>query len=90
MTIDGKWHHIAATFAKVSSSEKTQVTIYYDYNQVGQGNVSGYLRTNLVYSALHIGSGIGGYIDEIRISKGVLPVEAFLRRQTVGMMIIIK
>ena len=36
------------------------------------------------------GGGITGWIDEIRISKGVLPVEAFLRRKTQGLVILIK
>ena len=48
------------------------------------------MRTDLIYSQLLVGGGIEGVIDEIRISKGVLPVEAFLRRQTLGMMIIFK
>ena len=90
VTIDGKWHHVAATFGKNASANKTPVNIYYDYKLVGQGNVSGFLRTNLVDSVLTVGGGIAGYIDEIRISKGVLPVEAFLRRQTQGLVVIIK
>ena len=36
------------------------------------------------------GGGITGWIDEIRISKGVLPTDAFLRRQTLGLVIIFK
>ena len=90
VTLDGRWHHIAATFGKNASANKTPVNIYYDYKLVGQGNVSGFLRTNLVDSVLIVGSGITGYIDEIRISKGVLPVDAFLRRQTQGLVIILK
>ena len=48
------------------------------------------MRTDLIYSHLLVGGAIEGYIDEIRISKGVLPVEAFLRRKTLGLVILFK
>ena len=87
--VDGKWHHIAATFAKEGSST-TRTTLYCDYELASTGTTSGLLRTDLIYSHLLVGGAIEGVIDEIRISKGILPVEAFLRRQTMGMVIIIK
>ena len=37
-----------------------------------------------------VGGGITGWIDEIRISKGVLPTDAFLRRKTLGLVILFK
>ena len=90
VTIDGKWHHVAATFGKNASANKTPVNIYYDYKLADTGSVSGFLRTNLVDSVLSVGGGITGWIDEIRISKGVLPTDAFLRRQTLGLVILFK
>jgi hypothetical protein len=87
--VDGKWHHIAATFAKEGDNE-TRTTLYCDYQLAKTAKTSGLMRTGLIYSQLLVGGAIDGVIDEIRISKGVLPVEAFLRRQTLGMMIIFK
>ena len=87
--VDGKWHHIAATFAKEGSST-TRTTLYCDYELASTGTTSGLLRTDLIYSHLLVGGAIEGVIDEIRISKGVLPVEAFLRRKTLGLMVIVK
>ncbi|MBR1588282.1 MAG: laminin G domain-containing protein [Kiritimatiellae bacterium] len=87
--VDGKWHHIAATFENDSAS-KVRTTLYCDYKLASTGTTSGQIRTNLVQSLLYMGGAIEGYIDEIRISKGVLPVEAFLRRQTQGLVLVIR
>ena len=77
VTTDGAWHHVAVTFQQVGN--KVVHTAYYDYKKVVENTASSsYLRSNLVHSALQIGHGISGCIDEIRISKGVLPVEKFL------------
>ena len=88
VAVDGKWHHIAATFQPFGA--KTRETFYCDYKEICHSDGGNNLRTNLVDSALHIGGGITGWIDEIRISKGVLPVEAFLRRQTQGLVLVIR
>lgn len=85
---DGKWHHIAATFKKEGT--KTRETFYCDYKEICSKAAGNNLRTNLVDSSLLIGGGITGWIDEIRISKGVLPIEAFLRRKTLGLTLIIR
>ena len=87
--VDGKWHHIAATFQNEGTT-KVRTTLYCDYELASTSTTSGQMRTDLIYSQLLVGGGIEGVIDEIRISKGVLPIEAFLRRQTLGMMIIFK
>ena len=85
---DGKWHHIAATFQRVGN--KTRETFFCDYKEICHSDGGNPLRTNLINSELRIGGGITGWIDEIRISKGVLPTDAFLRRKTLGLVIIIK
>ena len=87
--VDGKWHHIAATFQNEGTT-KVRTTLYCDYELASTSTTSGQMRTDLIYSQLLVGGGIEGVIDEIRISEGVLPIEAFLRRQTLGMMIIFK
>ena len=85
---DGKWHHIAATFQRVGN--KTRETFFCDYKEICHSDGGNPLRTNLINSERRIGGGITGWIDEIRISKGVLPTDAFLRRQTLGLVIIFK
>ena len=85
---DGQWHHIAATFQRVGN--KTRETFFCDYKEICHSDGGNPLRTNLINSELRIGGGITGWIDEIRISKGVLPIDAFLRRQTQGIVILIK
>ena len=84
VTTDGAWHHIAATFRQ--SGDKVIHEGYYDYKKVAEFQVPvyaaqhSYLRTNLVHSVLQIGHGVIGCLDELRISKGVLPVGKFLYR----------
>ena len=85
---DGKWHHIAATFQRVGN--KTRETFFCDYKEICHSDGGNPLRTNLINSELRIGGGITGWIDEIRISKGVLPTDAFLRRKTLGLVILFK
>lgn len=84
VTTDGAWHHIAATFRQ--SGDKVIHEGYYDHKKVAEFQVPvyaaqhSYLRTNLVHSVLQIGHGVIGCLDELRISKGVLPVGKFLYR----------
>ena len=89
VAVDGKWHHIAATFEN-SSASKVRTTLYCDYKLATSATTSGQIRTGLIHSHLLVGGAINGCIDEIRISKGVLPTDAFLRRQTLGLVILFK
>ena len=86
---DGKWHHIAATFQNEGATS-VRTTLYCDYEMASTATTRGQIRTNLVHSLLYVGGAIEGHIDEIRISKGVLPADAFLRRQTQGLVLILK
>ena len=69
---------------------EARTTLYCDYKLATTATTSGQIRTGLIYSHLLVGGAIEGCIDEIRISKGVLPTDAFLRRQTRGLVILFK
>ena len=83
--LDGKWHHVAVTFQQGATS--VTVRMYDNYSQVGTDwSIAG--RLNYANgSCLGVGTttpltpprGFTGWIDEIRISRGVLPVDAFMR-----------
>ena len=85
---DGNWHHVAITFQQCES--KLMIRVYDNYNQVGDDwEVDGALNY-AKGSCLGVGkSGFTGWIDEVRISKGVLPVERFMRaRPGIGFVVI--
>lgn len=82
---DGEWHHLGIAFKQFASG--ISVSVYDNYQQVGGG---WYFEDNrrLKYdsgSCLGVGTGpspnyyFAGYVDELRISQGVLPVEYFMR-----------
>lgn len=87
---DGNWHHVAITFQQGES--KLTVRVYDNYNQVGDDwEIDGALNYSNG-SCLAVGKGgFSGWIDEVRISRGVLPVELFMRaRPSPGLSIIVK
>ena len=80
--LDGQWHHVAVTFQQ-GETELT-VRVYDNYKQVGEDwTIDGMLDYSKG-SCLGIGyssasAGFTGWLDEVRISRGILPVEAFMR-----------
>ena len=72
---DDKWHHVAITF-EPDGSGKTLCNVYKDYQQLGsQHTFNGELECgDYGESSFAIGSRFNGYIDEVRVSKGVLTV----------------
>ena len=79
---DGKWHHVAVTFQQ--GETQLDVKVYDNHRRVGEDwKING--RLNYANgSCLGIGTssmtrGFTGWIDEVRISRGVLPVEEFMR-----------
>ncbi len=79
---DGKWHHVAVTFQQ--GATQLDVKVYDNHRRVGDDwKING--RLNYANgSCLGIGTssmtrGFTGWIDEVRISRGVLPVEEFMR-----------
>ena len=90
---DGKWHHIGITF-QLAEETNTQVCVYKDYELLESKTLKGRLKEkDLATSSLSIGSAnYRGWIDEVRISKAVLPVESFLRavKKPRGCMLIVR
>ena len=79
---DLKWHHVAVTFQQ--GETQLDVKVYDNHRRVGEDwKING--RLNYANgSCLGIGTssmtrGFTGWIDEVRISRGVLPVEEFMR-----------
>ena len=89
---DGRWHHIAMTFEPDGKGD-TIVKVYKDYRPFGQTLAfSGVRLTSgpVGHSCVALGNGFNGYIDEFRVSKGVLDVSEMLHVQKPGMLITIR
>jgi len=82
---DGEWHHLGITFKQFANS--LSVAVFDNYSQVGSwwvGTDTGCLEykngsclgINTTVNSNYVFS---GFIDELRISQGVLPVEYFMR-----------
>lgn len=82
---DGEWHHLGITFKQFANS--LSVAVFDNYRQVGAwwvGTDTGCLEyTNGsclgINTAVNSNYVFSGFIDELRISQGVLPVEYFMR-----------
>lgn len=91
---DGAWHHVAITFEKVGTD--TQVTLYRDYAAVGTHTFAGGLMTrfrdvNLMLGAGDVATaGFTGWLDELRITPGVLSPVQFLRAESFGLMMVVR
>ena len=93
---DGRWHHIAVTFAP-DGNGNTVATVYKDYVPYGAAQTfSGAIFTydgepiDLTNTRLAIGARYNGYIDEVRISKGVLTVAEMQHVEKNGSVILIR
>ena len=93
--LDGRWHHIGVTFA-TNEVGKSVVRVYDNYRQVGSDwTLDGPLDFSKG-SVLHVGRSSSqkylfyGCIDEVRISRGVLDPDDFLRVFNGGLNVIIR
>ena len=88
---DGEWHHLGITIQRLisTSSENVVIRVYDNYQQVGNDwEVNGTLdyaagsclAVGATSSSLSPKRPFYGWIDEVRITKGVLPVEFFMHR----------
>ena len=86
---DGRWHHVAFT-TEPDGTGNTTVKFYKDYRQFGDAQtIIGISQVSLdggvPSSCLAIGSAsYGGWIDEVRITQGVLPVSQMMHVQRYG------
>ena len=88
---DGRWHHVAMTY-EPDGTGNTLCKVYKDYVQIGTTKT---FTDELEVgdhgtSSLAIGSRYNGYIDEVRVSKGVLSVDQMLHVQANGLTIIVR
>ena len=77
---DGRWHHVAVTY-EPDGNGNTLCKFYRDYVQLGATKTfTGELECgDHGTSSFAIGSRYNGYIDEVRISKGVLAIDQMMR-----------
>ena len=90
---DGRWHHIAVTFAETESGMK--IKMYKDQKQVGSDwDVVGKLNysngSSLSLGTYSATGAFYGWIDEMRISAGALPVSKFMRVRKPGFVIVFR
>ena len=89
---DGLWHHVAVTF-EPNDTTNTLVTFYKDYKRCGTPkNINGRMKqiVGVSESCLGMGCNFTGWIDEVRISNGVLTVNEMLHAQKRGSALILR
>ncbi len=88
---DGHWHHVAVTY-EPDGNGNTLCKFYRDYVQLGETKTfTGELECgDYGTSSFAIGSRYNGYIDEVRVSKGVLSVDQMLHVTKNGTVISIR
>ena len=92
---DGRWHHWALTFDGTSGTQ-TAITLYRDYEPLCTRTLDSPLNYLNAVNTLSIGGTstnpchLRGNFDELRVSRGVLPVSAFLRAQPNSTMVIVR
>ena len=87
-SLDGRWHHYAANFKTVDAN--TVVTLYRDYEQVGQSTLNGILAVASGVSRFYVGGGSAGHFDEIIVWDGEKKPDDFLRAKKSGVVLIIR
>lgn len=92
---DGKWHHVALTTETTADGARGLIRIYFDYALVKEATLAEpwcAIDPALEGDLFNLGSpNVVCSLDELRITKGALPPEKFLRRfSTDGALLIIR
>ena len=92
---DGKWHHVALTAETIEGGAKGLVRLYFDYELVKTATLAEpwcAIDPDLEGDLFNFGSpSVVCSLDELRITKGALPPEKFLRRfSTDGLLMIVR
>ncbi|HRT28843.1 MAG TPA: LamG domain-containing protein [Kiritimatiellia bacterium] len=92
---DGRWHHYAITVEKINVSglTKTELRLYRDYVSHGSQQFTGIIKypdDDACAFTIGADNNFTGYIDEVRITDGVLPVSSFMRSMPTGTSIILR
>ncbi|MBR4613278.1 MAG: laminin G domain-containing protein [Kiritimatiellae bacterium] len=89
----GAWHHIAYVIDRSAEEPKNSAILYFDGVRMQDATSPNALAPALFNKVLYIGGGSGyvsgnefftGYIDDVRISRGVLTPDLFLKFPSVG------
>ena len=96
VAFDGKWHHIALTLSQANG--KVTASIYKDYEATPSWTKTkaGQLCYGAGYASVWVGASssttafFNGQIDELRISRGILTPDEFLRHGKRGLVIYFK
>ena len=101
---DGRWHHVAVTF-EPDGNGNTRCKVYKDYAPVQLYHYAGSTKMPLSethtfsgplemadhgYSCMALGNNYNGWIDEVRISKGVLTVDQMMHVHKRGTVISVR
>ena len=89
---DDQWHHVAVTLGKDGAD--TRATVYRDYVSLGSQVYAGRLLSRFHEANLMLGGGatdgFDGWIDELRVTPGVLTADAFLTAESRGLSLILR
>ena len=96
VAFDGRWHHIALTLHQ--DGGQATASLYKDYEATPSWTktVSGSFCYGLGYAPIWIGTSssttafFNGQIDELRVSRGILTPDEFLRRGKMGLKILFR
>jgi hypothetical protein len=89
---DGRWHHVAVTFEPDGKGD-TRVSVYKDYELCGTPKTfDGTLKhvNGVPGCGMAMGHKFNGWIDEFRISKGVLSVDEMMHAVKRGTVVIFR
>lgn len=101
---DSKWHHYALTVSEVevvtgevatATATRARFELWRDYESYGAiTNKDGRLTVDTVAEDFSFTIGANnnfkGWVDELRVSAGVLPPEKFMRKAKKGLMVIVR
>ena len=89
----GAWHHIAYVIDRSAEEPKNSAILYFDGVRMQDATSPNVVAPALFNKVLYIGGGSGyvsgneyftGYIDDVRISRGALTPDQFLKYPSVG------
>jgi hypothetical protein len=89
---DGRWHHVAVTFEPDGKGD-TRVSVYKDYELCGTPKTfDGTLKhvNGVPGYCMAMGNKFNGWIDEFRISRGVLSVDEMMHAVKRGTVVIFR
>ena len=94
---DGRWHHYALSFSQTDDDTKTQIELYGDYESRGTKTVNSLMHFEPGGHRLMVGESstdampnILGYVNSLRLTRGVLTPDKFMGRVRTGAMLIFR